>query len=61
MIDVVLAVNSDIKIAPANIQITPRIRARIDLGALSPYLKHTDKIFRALKLDKTRYQSQLAR
>ena len=46
MIDVVLAVNSDIKIAPANIHKTPSIRAMIDLGALSPYLKNADAINR---------------
>ena len=43
IIDVVLAVNSDSKIAPANIQRMQRMRAKTDLGALSPYLKEKRK------------------
>jgi hypothetical protein len=40
IIDVVLAVNSESRIAPANIHKMQRMRAMVDLGALSPYLKH---------------------
>ena len=40
MMDVVFPVNSERRIAPANIQKMQRIRAKIDLGVLSPYLKH---------------------
>lgn len=39
IIDVVFAVNRESKTAPANIQMMQRIRAKNDLGALSPYLK----------------------
>ena len=38
--DVVFAVNRESRTAPANIHIMQRIRAIIDFGALSPYLKH---------------------
>jgi membrane protease subunit (stomatin/prohibitin family) len=40
IIDVVLAVNSESRIAPANIHRMQRMRAMVDLGDLSPYLKH---------------------
>jgi hypothetical protein len=40
IIDVVLAVNSESRIAPGNIHRMQRMRAMVDLGALSPYLKH---------------------
>ena len=42
IMDVMLAVNNDSRIAPANIHTMLRIRANIDLGALSPYLKQAE-------------------
>ena len=40
MIDVVLAVNSETKMAPTKIHKTHATRPTKDFGALSPYLEH---------------------